>query len=336
MLGPTYGRIQDVLGSRRSLDPKQVPAMVFEALDNSRSNWLHDVAGMAYCFKARAAYRHRRSQAIALHYDLPAAFYRLFLDRRYAAYTCGIFDDESVDLEEAQRRKFEMLARKLRAKLGHRIFELGSGWGAFLTYAREVGLQAEGMALSREQVEDCRRRGLNVGYGDAAAGIPGPVDRLIVMGMFEHCKNQRDEILAQCFRALVPGGRMVIQEMCSGPHPGDLAAAAFVVEEFFCGDRLGTYNSVQDAARRAGFEFEHMECLGRHYVLTALAWARRLAESFSEAEALVGYRTAMSHLIAQAGFAWSFDVGSLDLVQYALRKPSNDRARGPARVRARS
>jgi outer membrane protein OmpA-like peptidoglycan-associated protein len=145
-----------------------------------------------------------------------------------------------------------------------------------------------------------------------------------------HAKNRRVEILTRCFRALPPGGRMVIQEMCEGPEPGHLPAAVFVADEFFPGDRIGTYLSVQHAARRAGFEVAHLECFGPHYYRTSLEWARRLAARFDEAEALVGYRTAMMHLLCQAGFAWYFAVGAIDLVQYVLVKPERPSPRAPA------
>jgi cyclopropane-fatty-acyl-phospholipid synthase len=336
LLGPTYDRIMQVLDAPGSVDPRRVPEVVFEMLNRARHSRLQMLVAKALCLRARSVYSRRRAQSIALHYDLPSAFYQLFLDSRYAAYTGGIFDTPGAGLEEAQRCKFGILVGKLRPNPGDRVFELGSGWGAFLIYARETGLAAEGMALSREQVDHCQRQGLKVQFGDAAAGIPGPVDRLIAVGMFEHCKNQRAQILAQCFRALAPRGRMVIQEMCSGPHPGDPGALVFAVEEFFCGDVLGTYESVQAEARRAGFHVEHMECFGRHYVPTALEWARRLALAFPAAVAMVGYRTAMSHLIAQAGFAWSFAVGSLDLLQYVLVKPDAHHPRARERAQLES
>jgi len=329
VLGPAYSALMDALERPGSVNPRRVPDLVFQILDDSRPSSLNWLAARTICGLARTSFGRRRAEAIALHYDLPPEFYRIFLDSRYAAYTCGIFDAPGISLEEAQRRKFEILVRKLRPGPGDRIFELGSGWGAFLTFAKENGLNASGMALSREQIEHCHKRGLDVVYGDAAGGLPGPVDRLLAVGMFEHCKDKRGQILAECFRALKTGGRMVVQEMCSGAHPGEPAALAFAVEEFFHGDVLGDYHSVQRAARTAGFQVEHMECFGPHYVPTALEWARRLAEAFPAAAAMVGYRTAMSHLIAQAGFAWSFAVGSLDLLQYVLVKPEAGPSRRP-------
>lgn len=294
---------------------------MFEELNHDRPNGARVVAAAAYWTKAELHYRARRALSISEHYDVPVEFYRLFLDTDYRAYSCAVWDDEHTTLEAAQRRKLEVLTRKLDAKAGHRILDVGCGWGSFLTYAREQGLDAEGMALSQRQVDECLRLGLRASYGDAAESVPGPVDRIVTAGMMEHCKNQRAGILGNCYRALAPGGRMVVQEICKSSERGNMPAVVFVAEEFFRGDRIGSYDSVQRFARRAGFRVHHLECLGRHYVTTTLEWARRLADRFDEAVALAGYRTAMTYLLCFSGYAWYFEVGAIDLIQYILVKP---------------
>lgn len=323
LLGPVYKQVHQVLEQKGSLDPQEAKEMVFESLYRHPPNLFRNIAAAGYYLKAQLAYRARRALSISAHYDLPPAFYRLFLDREYGAYSCAVFDEDGATLEAAQRRKFQILARKLEADAGHRTLEIGCGWGSFLKYARETGLNAEGTALSREQVDECRRLGFRAEYADAADGIAGPVDRIITVGMMEHCKSQRDRILRNCFQALSPGGRMVVQEMCAGAEAGNLPAVVFVAEEYFPGDRVGSYGSIQRAARKAGFQVAHLECFGRHYRATMLEFTRRLAERFDEAEALVGYRTAITHLIALLGFAWYFEVGALDLIQYILVKPGH-------------
>jgi cyclopropane fatty-acyl-phospholipid synthase-like methyltransferase len=175
--------------------------------------------------------------------------------------------------------------------------------------------------LSKEQVTECQRQGFKVEYADVAVGIPGPVDRIITIGMMEHCKNQRGPILQNCFQYLPPAGRLVVEEMCSSSEPGNLPAVVFAAEEYLPGDRLGSYMYIQHAARQVGFRVAHLEGLGWHYRTTILEWARRLAEHFDEAEGLIGYRTAMLHLLCQLGFAWYFEVGAIDLLHYVLVKP---------------
>ena len=70
-----------------------------------------------------------------------------------------------------------------------------------------------------------------------------------------------------------------------------------------------------------GFSVHHLAGLGRHYRTTTLEWARRLADQFDEAVVLAGYRTAMTYLLCFCGYAWYFDVGAIDLIQYVLVKP---------------
>jgi cyclopropane-fatty-acyl-phospholipid synthase len=323
LLGPTYLRVHRLLECRGSLDPREAKDVVFRALYSDRPGVLRSLAAAVYYWRTRLKYRGHRARAIAAHYDLPPAFYRLFTDFWYGAYSCGLFDDASMTLEAAQQRKFRRLVEKLDVKHGQRILEVGCGWGSFLKYASEVGLDAEGIALSQEQVMECRRRGFKANYADAANGLPGPVDRVITIGMMEHAKNQRGRILQNCFRALPSGARMVVEEMSSSSESAHLPAIAFAAEEYLPGDRLASYTSIMQASRRAGFRVAHVECLGWHYRTTILEWSRRLAERFEEAEALVGYRTAMMHLLCQLGFAWHFEVGAIDLVHYVLVKPDS-------------
>ncbi len=59
--------------------------------------------------------RHSRARdraAIAYHYDLPQSFYEQFLDRRLV-YSCAYYWDANEPLEDAQRRKLDVICRKL-------------------------------------------------------------------------------------------------------------------------------------------------------------------------------------------------------------------------------
>jgi cyclopropane-fatty-acyl-phospholipid synthase len=321
LLGRTYSEVHRVLDCPGSLDPRAAKDFVFKALYRDRPGVLRALVAAVYYSRTRLAYRGRRARSIATHYDLPPAFYSLFTDTRYGAYSCGLFEEPSWTLELAQQRKFQKLVDKLGVKQGQRVLEIGCGWGSFLKYASDVGLDAEGIALSEEQVAECRRRGFNAQYADAAERLPGPADHVITIGMLEHAKNQRERILQNCFAVLRPGGRLAAEEMISSSEPVNTPAVVFAAEHYLPGDRLGSYTSVLRAARRAGFRVAHLECLGWHYRTTILEWSRRLAERFEQAATLVGYRTAMMHLLCQLGFAWHFEVGAVDLAHYVLVKP---------------
>src|SRR5277367_514976 len=93
----------------------------------------------------------RARQNVAHHYDLSDQFYELFLDRD-RQYSCAYFHDESEDLDAAQLDKKRHLAAKLLIRPGHRVLDVGSGWGGLALYlAGECGADVTGLTLSVEQ-----------------------------------------------------------------------------------------------------------------------------------------------------------------------------------------
>lgn len=74
-------------------------------------------------------------------------------------YSCPIWSDDEGgvngdllpgigptpgDLEAAQMRKIHRVIKEARIKKGHRVLEIGSGWGGF---AIEVGVPCSGQVL---------------------------------------------------------------------------------------------------------------------------------------------------------------------------------------------
>ena len=74
-------------------------------------------------------------------------------------YTCALFPTETATLEEAQHAKYDLVARKLDLQPGQRLLDLGCGWGGMVRHAaREYGVHALGVTLSREQASWAQRR----------------------------------------------------------------------------------------------------------------------------------------------------------------------------------
>merc|ERR1711965_1147452 len=66
---------------------------------------------------------------ISQHYDLSNDFFKLMLDDTMT-YSSAVFEHENEDLYDAQKRKIDILASKLKLKEGSKVLEIGSGWGA--------------------------------------------------------------------------------------------------------------------------------------------------------------------------------------------------------------
>ena len=120
-----------------------------------------------------------------------------FLDRtfRYSMGEHGDFSgakydgDFSISLEAAQRRKHSFIADQLQIAEGHRVIDLGCGWGPFLAYLETIGAEGVGVTLSEAQVRACRRHGLTVSLHDCLDITDekfGSFDGVVSLGAFEH------------------------------------------------------------------------------------------------------------------------------------------------------
>jgi cyclopropane-fatty-acyl-phospholipid synthase len=94
---------------------------------------------------------------IAAHYDLGNDFYSAWLDETMT-YSSARFASPSDSLEEAQRRKVQLLLDRLQLKPGQRLLEIGCGWGSLAIEAAKRGASVVGLTLSTEQKAWADRR----------------------------------------------------------------------------------------------------------------------------------------------------------------------------------
>jgi cyclopropane-fatty-acyl-phospholipid synthase len=68
----------------------------------------------------------------AHHYDLSGDFYDQFLDAD-KQYFCAYFPTPGTGLDEAQeaKKRLRLIAAKLILEPGHKVMDIGSGWGAW-------------------------------------------------------------------------------------------------------------------------------------------------------------------------------------------------------------
>jgi cyclopropane-fatty-acyl-phospholipid synthase len=177
---------------------------------------------------SRALVADRRD--IDFSYSLTDRVIRLSLGE-LADFSCAKYDgDFTLTLEQAQRRKHEYVAAQVGIEPGHRVLDLGCGWGALLNYVRSIGANGLGVTLSSAQLEACRRHGLDVHLQDAREVTRetfGPFDAVASLGAFEHfCSpddyraGRQEEIYRGLFErvagALPEKGRFYLQTMVFG------------------------------------------------------------------------------------------------------------------------
>ena len=98
-----------------------------------------------------------------------------------------------------------------------RLLDIGPGQGELLTLCRDLGLEAEGVDISRELVESCRARGFTVALvSDTFVFLKNCAnDKAIVtlIDVLEHVTKAEAVELLSLIRShvLQPGGKVVIQ-----------------------------------------------------------------------------------------------------------------------------
>ena len=163
------------------------------------------------------------------HYDHAANFYRCFLDEDLQ-YSCAYFANEALSLEEAQEAKKRHIAAKLDLRPGHRVLDIGCGFGGMALFlARNYGVHVTGITLSTEQLKIARERAAKQGLArlvdfrlEDYRHTRGPFDRIVSVGMFEHVGRPH---YSQFFSRLGTASR---RRRCGGtPHdrPPDAADA---------------------------------------------------------------------------------------------------------------
>jgi len=272
--------------------------------------------------------------AIAHHYDVSNAFYRLFLDERMV-YSCGYFTDWANDIDQAQADKLDHICRKLRLKPGDRFLDIGCGWGALLIHAaKHYGVTATGVSLSEAQTALARERIRSAGLEDRVTihvapydTIEGRFDKIASIGMFEHIGIANHEHYFKTVRKLLEPGGIYLHHAITRRMKKNKRAFSrkspehrALVKYIFPGGELDHIGMTLENLEGNGFEVHDVENLREHYGRTCRLWADRLYARMDEAIAEVGAPKARLWLLYLTGCALAFERGTVQINQTVATK----------------
>ncbi|QBI55308.1 SAM-dependent methyltransferase [Streptomonospora litoralis] len=285
----------------------------------------------------------RDAEVIHHHYDVSNAFYELVLGPSMT-YTCALFGSEDTSLEQAQRDKHELVAQKLGLHSGMRLLDVGCGWGGMVMHAaREHGVKALGVTLSKEQAEWASKCIAQEGLTELAEvrhmdyrDVPdGTFDRISSIGLTEHIGKQNlPAYFADLHDKLKPGGRLL--NHCITRPRNDLPAmkpGGVINRYVFPDGELEGPADIQQPMNDAGFEIRHQENLREHYALTLRHWADNLDRNWEAAVAEVGEGTARVWRLYMNGCILGFERNVVQLHQILGVKLDGTDAHMPLRPR---
>lgn len=278
----------------------------------------------------------RDRAAISHHYDLSNEFYALLLDP-HMAYSCAYWtrDDPSYSLEDAQRDKLELVARKLGVRPGSRHLDIGCGWGSLSLYlAEHHGAQVLGVTISAEQKAFVDARVAERGLGDRVEirlqdyrEVPETgFDTVSSIEMGEHVGAENYPTFARLIHArLRDGGRVLIQQMSRRDRPGGGPfIEAYIAPDMHMRPVGETVAMLEDA----GLEVRDVHALREHYARTVQAWYDTFESHYDEAVALVGAEVARVWRLYLVGGGLVFEEGRMGVDQVLAVKRSPDGTSG--------
>ena len=236
--------------------------------------------------------RPRARRNVARHYDLDGRLYRLFLDADMQ-YSCAYFETPDSSLDDAQLAKKRHLAAKLQVAPHQRVLDIGCGWGGLGLYlAQMTGADVTGITLSEEQFGIANARAGELGLADRARFLlqdyrdtPGPFDRIVSVGMFEHVGvDYYDTYFRRCAALLADDGAMVVHAIGRSEGPG--ITNPWIARYIFPGGYIPALSEVLPAIERAGLLVDDIEILRLHYAETLKAWRERFLARREEAARL--------------------------------------------------
>jgi cyclopropane-fatty-acyl-phospholipid synthase len=279
----------------------------------------------------------RDARAIAHHYDVSNRFYELVLGPTMA-YSCAVFPAPGASLEQAQREKFDLICRKLDLKPGHRLLDIGAGWGGLVRHAAErYGVRALGVTLSREQADWAQRAIFEAGlqgraevrFIDYRDISENEFDAISSVGVMEHIGTAE---LGSHFRAMTgrlrEQGRMLNHAISrSTGHQGQ-RGGPLIDRYVFPDGELQSLGTVVAAMHDHGLEVRHEENLREHYAMTLREWGANLERQWSRAVAEVGERRARVWRLYMALSRVGFQVNRVQIHQVLGVRVSRDGSSG--------
>jgi len=270
---------------------------------------------------------------IHAHYDLGNAFYKLWLDDTMN-YSAAIFDGNLAQpMQDAQHAKVRRALSMAGVQAGHRVLEIGCGWGALAEKATtEFDAHVTGVTLSTEQLSFAQDRMARLGVAhradlrlqDYRDIDDAPFDAICSIEMIEAVGREYwPTYFASVAKLLKPGARACVQSIVIDDALFDryVNSTDFIQQYIFPGGCLPCPREFRTQARAAGLEVVDEFAFGHDYGETLKRW--RDAFLSHHEQVLQGGFDLRFMRIWEFYLAYceaAFMENNIDVVQYTLQK----------------
>jgi cyclopropane-fatty-acyl-phospholipid synthase len=230
---------------------------------------------------------------VQFHYDEDTDFFKLFLDKKYGIYSCGVWE-KAINLEDAQEAKLKRMADFANIKKGDHVLDIGCGWGGMLEYCINVrgAKNGTGITLSQSQYNYIKKihSAITVELCSwTELGVAKRFDSIVSIGAMEHFASVEDrknnnqvnvyrDFLKCCFDISTDGAFLGLQTIITAKAPDTLQSMKdthYLLKNVFPGSALPEIKDLQSAMCKL-YELCDIRNIGMDYVLTLQEWKKRL------------------------------------------------------------
>jgi cyclopropane-fatty-acyl-phospholipid synthase len=258
-------------------------------------------------------------------------------------YSAAYFDPPDLSLEEAQRKKWEVLCGKLQITAHDHILEIGCGWGGFAIHAAKTrGCRVTAATISEEQFREAAARVEAAGVSDLVEvvfcdyrDLAGKFDRIVSIEMLEAVGDRYVEtFFGKVSSLLAPRGMVGIQTILCPDNQFPILrdGVDFIQKHIFPGSLLLSMRRITEALNATGdLNLLDYEDMTPFYAKTLRLWREAFTAALSGVRAL-GYdesfiRKWLYYLCyCEAGFG----TRHISVVQIVLSRPDNLDIHSPA------
>ena len=223
------------------------------------------------------------SETVSFHYDMSNEFYADFLGSSMT-YTCAVFDNEHMSLEDAQANKLRLILDKLDLQPGQRLLDIGCGWGGLSLYmAEHYGAKVTAVTVSTEQFAYAREHDTEHKVNwllEDYRSIKGRFDRIVSVGMFEHVGRKNYGVFMDTTHTLLdPSGLFLLHTI--GSSTRKTGTDPWINKYIFPNGMLPSPVCIGKAIM-GRYVMEDWHNFGADYDKTLMAWHQRFEEGYAE------------------------------------------------------
>ena len=235
----------------------------------------------------------RSKRNVRHHYDIGEELYDLFLDKKHRQYSCAYFTKNNESLEDAQQNKINHIIKKLNLKPGHKVLDIGCGWGGMaFEIARQSQCEVTGISLSENQIKYCKEKAKELNLDNQARfelldyrSVNSKFDRIVSVGAFEHFgKKFYKTFFKKVKNIMNDDGICLLHTIGSVDEPGPIQP--FIQKYIFPGGIIPSLSEIITPIEKTGLVLSDCETLIHHYDKTLKAWLERFMENKEKAKYL--------------------------------------------------